>query len=131
MSEVKKTIALLVALVVFLPLAGCGKGNPVVPGSKDNLGQIYELHARYVKNHEMPPRTLADLDTKTYQVTDAGAVQLLKEEKYVLVWNVSAKDGGTLLAYEKDAPTQGGEVLMADGTVKKMSAAEVQAAVKK
>jgi hypothetical protein len=44
-----------------------------------------------------------------------------------VVWNVNTKDARTVLAYDKDAAEKGGAVLMADGTVKTMTAPEFAA----
>jgi hypothetical protein len=56
--------------------------------------------------------------------------QALQSGQYVAVWGVTADDSRTVLAYQKDATKQGGAVLMADGSVKNMSADELQAALK-
>ena len=62
------------------------------------------------------------------------AFQRVKEGEYVVVWGVgrSAVPGtsGQVLAYEKKVPTEGGAVLLRDGTVKQMTAAEFNAAPK-
>jgi hypothetical protein len=52
-----------------------------------------------------------------------------KKGKYVVVWGVSGTEAGKVLAYEKEAPTKGGAAVMADGTVKTMTADELKAAV--
>lgn len=85
----------------------------------------------YVKINQAPPKQFSDIDQKPYSEASSLAFNGVKEGKYVVVWGVSGKDSGTVLAYEKDAPTQGGMVLMADGTIKKMSADELKAATPK
>ncbi|HTK78257.1 MAG TPA: hypothetical protein VL371_23550, partial [Gemmataceae bacterium] len=67
---------------------------------------------------------------RKYEVMHGLALRALNSGKYVGVWGVSGKDSSTVLAYAKDAPAQGGAVLMADGSVKNMSAEEAQAAIK-
>ncbi len=51
-----------------------------------------------------------------------------------MYWGVglsdSAEAASTVLAYQKDVPEQGGEVLMQNGTAKKMTADEFKAAAK-
>jgi hypothetical protein len=44
--------------------------------------------------------------------------------------NLPAGPSGTVLGYEPKTPAEGGQVLMADGNVKDMTAAEFQAATK-
>jgi hypothetical protein len=55
----------------------------------------------------------------------------------VVVWGTPIKGEGdagndeAVMAYEKAAPTEGGLVLLSAGTVKKMSADELKAVLKK
>jgi hypothetical protein len=87
---------------------------------------MYQL---FVKRNQKPPQQLSDLTSKEFAEVNPSAVRGLKDGKYVVVLNVTAKDSGTLLAYEKAAPTQGGAVLMADGTVREMTADALKAAL--
>ena len=52
----------------------------------------------------------------------------------LVYWGAGLSDGpdaaSTVLAYQKDVPEKGGEVLMQDGTPKKMTADEFKAARK-
>ncbi len=84
----------------------------------------------YVKTNQQPPMKLSRPSTrKTYSGLHPTAFNAVKEGKYVVVWGVSGKDSGTVLAYEKAAPEKGGAVLMADGTIKTMTADELKAAI--
>ena len=61
--------------------------------------------------------------------------QAIEEGRFVVIWNtspglMSEGPSRTVLAYEKDAPTKGGVVLLGDGSVRQMSVAEFQAAPK-
>lgn len=53
---------------------------------------------------------------------------------YIVYWRVGLSDtapgANAILAYEKKTPTEGGAVLLRNGTVKEMTAAEFQAALK-
>jgi Zn-dependent protease with chaperone function len=118
----------LAGALCFL-LAGCGNRDaPAVPEGTAQLKQLYDLHMMYVKNNKVPPRELADLNQRTYSELYPMAYQALQQGKYVMVFGVSNRDSSTLLAYPKEALTDGGEVVMSDGTVKNMSADEVKAA---
>ncbi len=88
------------------------------------------MYAHFIKSQQKAPSQLSDLAKRQYEGIYPGAVAALKQGKYVVVWGVNSKDSGTVLAYEKDAPTKGGAVLMADGTVKDMTADELNAAKK-
>ena len=63
-----------------------------------------------------------------------AAVASIKSKEVLVYWGVGISDGpeaaSTVLAYHKDVPEKGGEVLMQDGTAKKMTAEEFQAAPK-
>jgi hypothetical protein len=107
---------------------GCGKKDTPQAKAEDLLTKVYEVYQLYIKNHQSPPTKLADF--KTYEGSHPAAVDALKQGKYDVVYGVSGKDGATVLAYEKDAGSKGGLVLMADGTVKQMSAEQFNAAKK-
>jgi hypothetical protein len=130
MPRATKAAIWLVFGVVLVLAAGCGKGapDPVQTLQNTELGEIYESYMHYLKSHQQPPKQLSDF--KQYEKINSLGFRVLKEGKYIAVWGVSSKDAGTVLAYEKDAPTQGGVVLMADGSQRTMTAAELQAAAK-
>jgi hypothetical protein len=81
------------------------------------------------------PNRVSDFD-RVQSIYSRG-YQAVKSGQVVVVWGVGvqgegagAKGGGDVVAYEKDAPTAGGYVLLTSGQVKKMTAAEFQAAPK-
>jgi hypothetical protein len=82
-----------------------------------------------------PPTKLADLSQ--YRETAPLAYESIRTGEVVVVWGVTMPGEGDagkgttdVVAYEKDAPTAGGFVLLHNGTVKKMTAAEFNAARK-
>ena len=95
---------------------------------KDELTDIYECYTEYVKNHQRSPQQLSDF--KKYDAIHPLGTRVLREGKYIAVWGVAGKDAGVVIAYAKDAPTQGGLVVMADGSIKTLSADQIQAAIK-
>jgi hypothetical protein len=111
----------LVALLI-VPAGGCGKADfdPNLAVQKRELAEIHDCYTNYLKTNERPPTELSQL--KKYEAAYSAGLAALKDGKYIVVWGVKGKDAGTLLAYEKDVPTNGGVVLMADGTVKTMAA---------
>jgi hypothetical protein len=69
----------------------------------------------------------------------APVAQKVKSGDYTVIWNVNLSDpktfepnglSNTVLAYETAAPSAGGQVVMCDGFVKTMTAAEFNAAPK-
>jgi hypothetical protein len=89
------------------------------------LSEIHGIYWRYVKNHQRPPAALSDL--QQYENSDPLVLQVLREGKYLVVWGVKDRDTETVLAYEKDAPANGGWAVMADGRVKRLDADAFQA----
>lgn len=81
-----------------------------------------------MKEHSQGPTQPAQL--KPYEIQAPMGARALQDGKYIVVWGIKDKSSSIVLAYPKDALTQGGTVIMADGTIKKMSAGEVQALAK-
>lgn len=99
----------------------------VAENGMKELGLVYE----YIASNRFPaPRGLDDLNE--YEASLPVAYSKIQSGDYVVLWGVglNASAANVVLAYEKDAATQGGLVLMLDGTVKTLSAAEFQAAPK-
>jgi hypothetical protein len=137
MVFVRQTLVLLVlGTLAALPL-GCGGKSAVDPDTQlqnSELSEIYDSYFTFNKRTGHPPKQLSDLNTKEFQAVSGGVgLQAVKDGKYVIVWSVdvSGKDPGKVVAYEKNAPTSGGAVVTADGIVKKMTAEQVQAALPK
>jgi len=113
---------------------GCGKKvqDPETARRNEELGEIYDSYQDFTKRKQRPPKHLSDFMQKDLEAINSLGMKALKDGRYVAVWGVdiNGKDAGAVLAYEKDAPKQGGAVLMADGIVKNMSADELQTALK-
>ncbi len=80
-----------------------------------------------------PPAKVEEL--APYYENDAQLTDAIRKGDLVIFWNVqllklTAGTSNTVLGYEKDAPARGGLVLMADGSVRRMTAAEFKAAAK-
>jgi hypothetical protein len=128
----KKRPAWLLLVTVSVFVAGCGKAaDEASDPEKARLNEVHEIYMSYVKRNQAPPKQFSDLNERSYSEIYPGAFNAIKDGKYVVVWGVSEKDSSTVLAYPKDAPTQGGLVLMADGKVKTMTADQLQATFKK
>jgi len=127
---------LLILSAVSLFALGCNKQSDQGDDSekarrKGELAEIYDVYTTYVKKNQKPPQKLADLTQKEQQNLAPGATRALQSEEYVVVWgaDTNTKDGA-VLAHQKAAATDGGWVLLHDGTVKHMSASEFNAAPK-
>jgi predicted Zn finger-like uncharacterized protein len=104
---------------------------------KKAANDLKELALAYLtfldSNQGKPPANLEELSR--FFSKDGKVLQAMKEGKYVFLYGVglqamTAGTSNTILAYEKDVPTGGGQVVMADGSVKDMTAQEFQAAPK-
>jgi hypothetical protein len=121
-------------LVVLFALAGCGKTEttppPVTP--QQALTEIGAMYQAYTKDHKRPPQKLTDYDN-TYEPAAIDGYAALRDGSCVMLWGGSlpgASAAATVLAYEKDVPTAGGQVLFQDGTVRAVTADEFKAAPK-
>ncbi len=132
MRRIRASRTVCVAVLPVVLALGCSSNKLAPPGEADlqkaELNDIYDAYMEYAKGKNHGPERQSDL--KSFETSHGMAYRVLTDGKYVLVWGVTGKDAGTVLAYQKDAPTQGGAVLMVDGSVRTMSAAEVQAAVR-
>jgi hypothetical protein len=125
-------VCLMAALTVIVPV-GCGP-SAAGPESPEELKimQISQLFHIYQRGQKPPPQGINDAESLR-QVVPA-AVAAIRSKEYIVYWGVGVSDGpeasSTVLAYQKDVPEKGGEVLMQDGKATKMTAEEFKAAKK-
>ena len=127
----------LVSLTVAL-LAGCGgSGLPKVEGTpeeaslRNQLSEVRDLVTSFAKSHaQKGPAKLSDL--QQYEKVNPAGFRALKDNAVVLIYGVSPDPSSTaVLAYQKDADKNGGMALLANGSLKKVSADDVAASTKK
>jgi hypothetical protein len=79
-----------------------------------------------------PPRGMKDLEPMARGFPMAFGA--LRQAEVLLYWNTDLSEGAdateTVLAYAKEVPEAGGEVLMRDGSTRRMSAEAFRAAKK-
>jgi hypothetical protein len=120
---------LVLALFFFLSWR---RANPL--DSRDGPPELYDVHRMYraqIKHRGSPPNQLDELDLPAFKVVYSGAANGLQEGTYVLAGRIDHNNPSAILAYEKDAPTQGGWVVTVGGTARKMSAAQLTSALPK
>jgi hypothetical protein len=117
-------------LTVIVPI-GCGPST-AGPESMEQIkivqvGQIFRI---YQREQKPPPRGIKDVGSLAEALP--AAISSLKSGEVLVYWGAGLSDGpdaaSTVLAYQKDVPENGGEVLMQDGTARKMTAEEFKAA---
>ena len=136
-----RTVSLLAAACCVL-MTGCGKQGTNADGNKGGLRQpatnlqtsndLKQLglayHSSYVDSTRRPPAKAQDL--APFIENDRRLLGRLESGEIVFRYGVTLTDmlpegtSKTIIAYEKDAPTQGGLVALGDGFVKKVSADE-------
>jgi hypothetical protein len=117
-------------------LAGCSPypGGGAASPEFTLLQEVNDLLHAAAGAAGRPPARLADLDP--YQAMYPHGYEAVKSGDVVVLWGAALKGEGeagkgeVVLAYEKGVPTDGGYVLLSAGTVKKMTAAEFNAAPK-
>jgi hypothetical protein len=127
---------LLILAAGFSYLVGCSsrpEGGGRVPPAFNELQEVNDLLRRGASRDRAPAK-LEDLSR--FKGSYPRGYEAVQSGKIEVIWGTQLKgeeDVGkdeTVLAYEKDAPTQGGYVLLSAGTIKKMSAGEFQSAPK-
>ncbi len=121
---------LLAILALMANTVGCGSAPPPTeaPTARDRLGELSEAWFLAQINLKRPPSKAEEVSTRdSFQ-----AVRAVKAGELVVIWSVHLEQGGgeAIVAYDKDAPTQGGWALLQNGKLKKFSAAEFVAAPK-
>jgi hypothetical protein len=124
-----RTFVLLVGLGLAV---GCGGSDPAkatVAGNKDALVEVGQMLKWLADEHKKPPAKLAEFNRVEPLVPVASG--MIRDGSVVYIWGTPyAADSQKVAAYEKKTPTDGGFVLLQDGTVKPMTAAEFGAAPK-
>ena len=125
-----KSTTFVCVSVVFaaFPAAGCkesrvartGVPAQIADNGLEELAGVYKFMAQH---KEAPPRKLEDL--VDHQAALPTAWGKIESGEYVVQWGAAYSAAGSgVLAYEKKAAESGGLVLLQNGTVKQMSAAE-------
>lgn len=123
--------AIVVCMLALVP--ACSNKQPEAEqegaAARDSLREIWALYDFYVKEKKKPPTRLADF--KPYSAGFALGYEALSNGSCVAIWRVDlsapADDSTQVIAYEKEVPTQGGQVVLKDGTLTKMTAEAFQA----
>ena len=140
--SVKKMLRCVAAVLVvasLLPSLACmGRIQQAAQKAQESndLKQLGMSYHSYIDTNSKPPATLDELaafEDKSFGPSPATSG--LRSGKYIVylgveVTKLPAGASNTVLGYESSVPTAGGPVVMADGMVKNMTAAEFTAATK-
>lgn len=131
----RQSLGLLIGLLLMVSLLSACGGQPTAPAVVSNLEGLKEIPEvyKYLAYQKQPPPARLD-DLNPFIDTLPNAFSRLQTGEYILVWGVGLSQtpeaAKTVLAYEKKVPSEGGAVLLANGTVREMTAAEFQEAPK-
>ncbi len=126
------------AAVISLSAIGCGEANPPMTDTaiKDrSIKQVGQIYVNFIRDNHKPPKNVADF--KRYAQMAPGAYQAVSSGDVKVIWGVKLDDlteegtndsAAEVLAYDKEAPTEGGNVLLKNRTVRRMTADEFKAA---
>jgi hypothetical protein len=122
--------------LLFAGCSGAGGGGSSGPNSfadEPGLSELASLFRAFTKMNKRPPKNFNEI--ASLEQGYPTAIRKLRSGELVVQWGapLSSQDNAstTVLAYNKEVPEQGGNVLMQDGTtVQKMSAEEFKAAPK-
>jgi hypothetical protein len=121
-----------VAAAGLLGLAGgCGGGNSAarVAEGKVALEELGQALKTLADEGKRPPAKAADLEPIEPLMPTAGPA--IRNGELTYLWGAAYAAGSDrVAAHEKKVPAEGGYVLLQDGTVKTMTAAEFQSAPK-
>ena len=83
----------------------------------------------YLQNHGKNGRSPSKLDDLPDMKRDLPQVyRAIQDGDYVVYWNAPLTPADAVIAYERDTPTKGGVVLVADGSVSRLTPEEFRAA---
>lgn len=120
----------LVAFTLLAALAGCSSSNRTSfdPTGKHKMAEIGQMLITLKESNSPPPSSLDDFGRVEPMVPLSAAE--LRSGEIVFFWGKGLSSATKVLAHEKKAATEGGWVLMTDGSVKQMSADEFKSAPK-
>jgi hypothetical protein len=118
-----------------LLLAGCGAepDNKPMPFDEQGLKELAAVYRDFSGKNQRGPKSIKELKRKGQGYPNA--IDMVNSGELVVQWGAPLLPAGetadAVLAYFKNAPEQGGRVLMQDGdTIKTMTAREFKAAPK-
>jgi hypothetical protein len=119
----------IVFLATLLGCGGSGSSGPNADQGKLAMEEFAAMLKQLPHDKRQPPAKLSEFEA--VEPMAPTAAQLLKQNALVYQWGSGLKAGSlAIVLHEKKTETDGGWVLLQDGTIKKMTADEFKAAPK-
>lgn len=122
----------IIVIMIGPLLAGCGGERLTGPSAnpaKDALADLGEFLKQTAGDKKKPPSKLSEMDPIEPMIPNASVA--IRTGSIVYFWGGTYNaDGSKIVAHEKKTPTEGGHVLLENGTIKEMSASEFTSAPK-
>jgi hypothetical protein len=124
--------SLVLSMAVLMLLAGCARTPqpPPPPSAEEGLKEMAKVY-QYIEYSKLPLPQKPE-DFRDYVDSMQGSFDRVQSGEFVVLWGVGRSTapgaGNQILVCEKKAPAEGGFVLLRDGTVKQVTAAEFAAA---
>ncbi len=125
------SMRLAVFLITLAMILGCGKTNTAPEGGPPASTYFTDLKfllEQFEKDKKRAPARMSDV--MEYEPSYPGAVRKLNTGDVIYAWGNPLGSGTGILAYGRNVGTEGGPVLLQDGTVKDMTANEFATAPK-
>lgn len=127
--------ALFLSLIALMVAAGCQSGKETGSEESTRVNELHEIATvlrLYCGQHNRGPSRPADL--APYEAGAPLGYPAVRSGEIVVVWGAMMPGEGetgtdAVIAFEKKTSSQGGYVLLHNGTVKEMTANEFSAAV--
>jgi hypothetical protein len=124
--------SLAFVILIGSVLTGCGGDRVAGPSAnpaKDALADLGEFLKQTANEKKKPPSKLSEMDAIEPMIPNASVA--IRMGTIVYLWGATYNaDGTKIVAHEKKTPTEGGLVLLENGTIQEQSAAEFAAAPK-
>ena len=118
-----------IGLCLYVGCDSVPSDQEVRGGNQDALEELSATLKMMAGDKKQPPQKMAQF--KEIEPELPIAAPLIKEGDIIYIWGAAYEAGSNkVIAYEKTVTTDGGSVLLQDGTVKKMTADEFKAAPK-
>ncbi len=131
-------MSILGMFLAAIGTAGCSSnhgGNTATTQEETALSEVGDMIRSVIGSAGRPPNSVADFGKLSSMYSNG--YKAVKSGDIVVVWGAKVagegSSGGTddsIVAYEKNAPTSGGFVLLASGKVTKLTAAEISNVLK-